>query len=382
MSADSVAAVREQFPRVAITHEWLTVPGGSEQVVAAMLDVFPGAELFTSVYDPAPWPAQITERPVHASFLNRVPRATEIYPRLLPLMDAAFASFDLRGFDLVLSSNHACAKNVRTHAGTLHACYCHTPMRYVWDPSFLRDELGRVGRAVAPPVLAWLRRRDRAASRRPHGYLANSAFVAERIRRFYGREADILPPPVNVDPLLAIRRRPGEHYLFLSRLVPYKRADLAAAACTRLGRQLKVVGEGRAAAAARAVAGPSVEFLGRISTDEVREELAGARALVFPAEEDFGIVPVEAQAAGVPVIAYGRGGARETVVDGRTGVLFDEQTVDSLCDAILRFEQREWPVPPLREHAAGFHPHRFREGLARYLLDLPSRLARSRRYPH
>jgi glycosyltransferase involved in cell wall biosynthesis len=366
---DPVAAVRERFPRVAITHEWLTVPGGSEQVVMAMLDVFPQAELFTSVYDPEPWPAQITDRRVHASALNRIPRAARIYPRLLPLMDAAFRSFDLRGFDLVLSSNHACAKNVRTPPGTLHVCYCHTPMRYAWDPSFLRDEeLGRVGSLLAPPLLAYLRRRDLAGSRRPHAYLANSTFVAERIRRHYGRSAEVLHPPVDVDRFLGIARGTPSHYLFLSRLVPYKRADLAVAACARLGRPLKVVGEGRGERVARAVAGPTVEFLGRVPEADLPELLAGARALLFPAEEDFGIVPVEAQAAGVPVIAYGRGGVRDTVVDGRTGVLFGEQTVDSLCDAIERFEAREWPDAPLRENAARFAARRFRDGLARSLL--------------
>jgi glycosyltransferase involved in cell wall biosynthesis len=367
--ADPVAAVRERFPRVAITHEWLTIPGGSEQVVLAMLDVFPQAELFTSVYDPAPWPEQITGRPVHASLLNRIPGAARIYPRLLPLMDAAFRAFDLRGFDLVLSSNHACAKNVRTPEGALHVCYCHTPMRYAWDPSFLRDEaLGRLGRLLAPPLLAYLRRRDRAGSRRPHAYLANSTFVAERIRRYYGRSAVVLHPPVDVDRFLAIPRRTPSHYLFLSRLVPYKRADLAVAACARLGRPLKVVGEGRAEHVARAVAGPTVEFLGHVPQAELAELLAGARALLFPAEEDFGIVPVEAQAAGVPVIAFGRGGALDTVVDGRTGLLFGEQTVDSLCDAIVRFEAREWPEAPLREHAGRFRADRFRAGLASFLL--------------
>jgi len=365
----SVESARARFPRVAISHEWLTIPGGSEQVVMAMLDVFPQAELFTTVYDPAPWPEAITSRPVHASFLDRIPGAARHYPKLLPLMDAAFRRFDLSGFDLVLSSNHACAKNLRVPAGVPHVCYCHTPMRYAWDPAFLAGEdLGRVGRLGARALLPWLRRRDLAASRGPSRFLANSTFVAERIRRFYGRDADVLHPPVDVDPLLGLERRDGGYYLFLSRLVPYKRADLAVAACARLGRPLKVVGGGRAEAAVRAQAGPGTEFLGRVGDAELPGLLAGARALLFPGEEDFGIVPVEAQAAGVPVIAYGRGGVRDTVVDGETGVLFGEQTVEALCAAIERFETREWPDGPLRENARRFRPEVFRRGLAQVVL--------------
>ena len=365
----SVESARARFPRVAISHEWLTIPGGSEQVVMAMLDVFPQAELFTTVYDPAPWPEAITSRPVHASFLDRIPGAARHYPKLLPLMDAAYRRFDLSGFDLVLSSNHACAKNLRVPAGVPHVCYCHTPMRYAWDPAFLAGEdLGRVGRLGARALLPWLRRRDLAASRGPSRFLANSTFVAERIRRFYGRDADVLHPPVDVDPLLGLERRDGGYYLFLSRLVPSQRADLAVAACARLGRPLKVVGGGRAEEAVRAQAGPGTEFLGRVGDAELPGLLAGARALLFPGEEDFGIVPVEAQAAGVPVIAYGRGGVRDTVVDGETGVLFGEQTVEGLCAAIERFETREWPAGPLRENARRFRPEVFRHGLAQAVL--------------
>ena len=365
----SVESARARFPRVAISHEWLTIPGGSEQVVMAMLDVFPQAELFTTVYDPAPWPEAITSRPVHASFLDRIPGAARHYPKLLPLMDAAFRRFDLSGFDLVLSSNHACAKNLRVPPGVPHVCYCHTPMRYAWDPAFLAGEdLGRVGRLGARALLPWLRRRDLAASRGPSRFLANSTFVAERIRRFYGRDADVLHPPVDVDALLGLERRDGGYYLFLSRLVPYKRADLAVAACARLGRPLKVVGGGRAEAAVRAQVGPGTEFLGRVGGAELPGLLAGARALLFPGEEDFGIVPVEAQAAGVPVIAYGRGGVRDTVVDGETGVLFGEQTVEALCAAIERFETQEWPAGPLRENARRFRPEVFRNGLAQAVL--------------
>ena len=177
--------------RVAIVHEWLTVPGGSEKVVLALLDLFPQAEIFTSIYDPRPWPAQITDRPVHASFLNRVPRAHRIYPKLLPFMNRAFESFDLSGFDLILSSNHSCAKNVFAPPGALHVCYCHTPMRHAWEPRFLKGETGPIPPVALKPMLARLRRQDLTASARPDHFVANSRHVANRIASYYGREARV-----------------------------------------------------------------------------------------------------------------------------------------------------------------------------------------------
>jgi glycosyltransferase involved in cell wall biosynthesis len=360
MSDALLEQLRERFPRVAVVHDWLTVPGGSEQVVLALLDMFPQAELFTSIYDPAPWPAQITERPVHASFLNRLPGAERHYPKLLPLMNRAFREFDLSGFDLILSSSHACAKNVRTPPGTLHVCYCHTPMRYAWEEGFLAgEEVGRLTRLALPPLLGRLRRQDLAGASGPDLFVANSQYVAARIERYYGRTAEVVHPPVDVDHFLGLARSPRDFYVVFGRVVPYKRVDLAVEACMRLGRTLDVAGGGRALEAVRARAGDGVELLGKVS-DERRDELfAGARALLFPGEEDFGIVPVEAQAAGVPVIAYGVGGALETVLDGTTGVLFAEQTGASLADAIGRFERTPLSERAIRENAARFGRERY-----------------------
>jgi FkbM family methyltransferase len=363
--ANAVEDMRRRFPRVAITHEWLTVPGGSEKVVLAMLDLFEDAELFTSVYDPEPWPERIAARPVHTSFLDRLPGARRIYPRLLPLMNAAFESFDLADFDLVISSNHACAKNVVTRPGTLHVCYCHTPMRYAWEPEFLREEaLSPVVRALLPALVSRLRRQDFAAAQRPDLFVANSRHVAARISKYYRRSARVVHPPVDVAPLLRQPRAPQDHYLVLGRLVPYKRADVAVAACERLGRPVKVAGEGRSLDAVRAVAGPHTELLGYVDDDAVLELLRGARGLLFPGEEDFGIVPVEAQAAGMPVIAYGVGGVRDSVIDGETGVLYDDPSVDGLCGAITAFEHREFDEAAIRENARGFGPERFRAEFA------------------
>jgi glycosyltransferase involved in cell wall biosynthesis len=358
--------LRERFPRVAVVHDWLTIPGGSEQVVMELLEMFPAAELFTTVYDPEPWPALIKDRPVHATWLSRLPGASRHYPKLLPLMSSALRRFDLSRFDLVISSSHANAKNVRTPPSTLHVCYCHTPMRYAWEEGFLEgEEVGPAMRLALPPLLAWLRRQDLAGASEPDLFVANSRHVADRIERYYGRPAEVVHPPVEVEHFLAIERDPQDYYLAFGRVVPYKRVDLAVAACAKLGRPLKVAGDGRAMDGVRALAGaPGIELLGKVPQAERDRLMVGARALLFPGEEDFGIVPVEAQAAGLPVIAYGVGGALETVLDGATGVLFAEQSVDSLAGAIERFESLQIEEAVLRENARSFGRERFREEMA------------------
>jgi glycosyltransferase involved in cell wall biosynthesis len=364
---DPLERLRRRFARVAVVHDWLTIPGGSEDVVADLLTMFPDAELFTSVYDPEPWPAVIRDRPVHASWLDRIPGAVRHYPKLLPLMTGAFRSFDLSRFDLVLSSSHATAKNVRTPPSTLHVCYCHTPMRYAWDESLLEgEEIGAVTRLGLPLLLRRLRRQDVEGAAGPDAIVANSRHVAARIRSHWGRDSEVVNPPVEVDRLLALGRSPEDYYLVFGRVVPYKRVELAVAACRLLGRRLVVAGGGRGLAAVRAAAAgaTAVELRGRVEDAERDRLMAGARALLFPGEEDFGIVPVEAQAAGVPVIAYGVGGATETVLDGRTGVLFDEQTPQALAEAIERFERLSIEPTAPRENAARFGRERFRRQMA------------------
>lgn len=365
------AALAERFPRAAVAHEWLTIPGGSEQVVYAILGLLPNAELFTSIYDPAPWPELLRRHPVHTSFLNRVPGAKRRYTHLLPLMDPAFRSFDLSGFDLVVSSNHACAKNVRVPAGVPHVCYCHTPMRYAWDPGFLKGEsIGPVARSLVPLGTAWLRRVDRKRAAGPDVYVANSSFVAGRIREVYNRESRVIHPPVEVSRLLDAERDPGEAYLVFGRLVPYKRVDVAIQACERLGRRLIVAGAGRDLDRLRGLSSSTTEFVGHVPDNHVPALFARARALLFPGLEDFGIVPVEAQAAGMPVIAYGAGGVRDSVLDGRTGVLYDDQAVDGLCEGILKFESMTFDEREMRANAARFSPEQFALGFGRLLQSL------------
>jgi glycosyltransferase involved in cell wall biosynthesis len=365
------AALAARFPRVAVVHEWLTIPGGSEQVVCAILDLLPQAELFTSIYDPAPWPQTITNRRVHATALDLLPGARSHYTHLLPLMDTAFRRFDLSSFDLVISSNHACAKNVRTPPGTLHVCYCHTPMRYAWDPAFFEGEaIGSVTRHLLPAVTAWLRHVDRRRAAGPDVFVANSTFVAGRIREAYGRASHVIHPPVEVARMLAVPRDPGDAYLVFGRLVPYKRADVAVRACERLGRRLIVAGEGRDLDRVKRLSTGRTEFVGAVAAEQVPELFSRARALLFPGLEDFGIVPVEAQAAGLPVIAFGAGGVRDSVLDGRTGVLYEPGTVEGLCGAIEKFESLSFDERELRSNALRFAPERFAAAFERLLVSV------------
>jgi len=368
-------ALRASFRRSAIVHDWLTIPGGSEKVLFELMDMLPEADLFTSVYDPSRWPVSLRDRVINVSFLDRVPGARRHYPKLLPLMNMAFESFDLSAYDLVVSSSHSCAKNVLTGSETLHLCYCHTPMRHAWEPRHLAGELRGGSALAARMMLPRLRRDDLAGAVRPDVYVANSNHVAGRIRKHYRRDAIVVHPPVEVERHLHRPRHEDDYYLVLGRVVPYKKVDLAVGACATLGRPVKVVGEGRGIEAARAATGADAEFLGYLPDHDVNELLSGARALLFPGEEDFGIVPVEAQAAGVPVIAYGAGGVRDTVVENETGVFHAEQTVTSVASAILQFESMQFDEYRVRANARRFGPARFRAEITDVLLEhAPERL--------
>jgi glycosyltransferase involved in cell wall biosynthesis len=373
MAVTMTPALTERFPRTAVVHDWLTIPGGSEKVVLELLKLLPGADVYTSVYAPENWGDAFVGHRVRASFLDRLPAARTQYPKLLPLMTRAFESFDLADYDLVVSSSHSCAKNVLTGPDTLHVCYCHTPMRHAWEQRYLDGEpMGAAARLAARALMPRLRREDYLGAARPDAYIANSRFVARRIAKYYRRDADVVHPPVEVDAHLARPRDPEDYYLVLGRVVPYKRVDLAVAACAKLGRRVKVVGTGRALDAARAAAGPDSEFLGFVPDAELGGLLAGARALLFPGAEDFGIVPVEAQAAGVPVIAYGVAGILDSVVDGQTGVFHAEQTVDAIAAAILSFEDQDFDEDVIRDNARGFAPEHFRRRIEELLVSLPT----------
>jgi len=275
-------------------------------------------------------------------------------------MPWAFARLELDDFDVVISTSSAFSKNVRVRKGAVNVCYCHTPPRYLWD---LWDDYRRriPGSRLLWPVISWLRRKDLEAARRVSRFVANSHFVAERIERLYGRTADVVYPPVDLNRIALATQPPGDFYLVVARLVGYKRIDLAVQACTALGRRLVVVGRGSQREQLEKIAGPTVEFRGELGDAEVVGLLRSCRAFLFPGIEDFGIAPVEAQAAGRPVIAFAQGGALETVVDGVTGLFFHAQTASALADAILAFEAREFDPAACRRNAERFDASVFRE---------------------
>ena len=361
--------------RVALVHDWLTGMRGGERCLEVFAELFPEADLYTLLHVRGSVSPVIENRRIVTSFIQRLPGAEQRYRHYLPLFPAAVRAFDLRGYDLVLSSSHAVAKSARAPAGALHVCYCFTPMRYVWDlyDDYFGPRAGRTARLAMPAVAAWLRRWDRRTAARVHHFVAISHFVADRIRRAYGRESDVIHPPVDVS-RFRLDEAAGEFYLVVSALTPYKRVDLAVEACNRLGRRLLVVGSGPEERRLRALAGPTVELLGWRGDAEIAELYARCRALLFPPLEDFGIAPLEAMAAGRPVIAFGEGGARETVVppgEGApaTGIFFGRQTVEDLADAIRRFEASAHQFEPkaLRRRAEAFDRPLFRDRVHAYL---------------
>ncbi|HEX7049308.1 MAG TPA: glycosyltransferase [Longimicrobiales bacterium] len=359
--------------RVAIAHDWLTGMRGGERVLEGLLDLLPQAEIFTLLHVPGSVSARIESRPIHTSFIDRLPLAARHYRSYLPLFPAAIERFDLRGYDLVVSSSHCVAKGVRPPPGVPHLCYCHTPMRYVWD---LYDDYfgpGRAApwvRAMMPPLARRLRQWDVDSADRVTRFIANSRHIRDRIRRCYGRDAGVVHPPVDVE-----RFRPAatreDFYLIVSALVPYKRIDVAIEAFNRIGRRLVIVGDGPERGRLRRSARSNITFTGRVDDAEVADWMGRCRAFISTAEEDFGITAIEAQAAGAPVIAYGAGGAMETVVDAAaaddacaaTGLLFTPRTPDALAAAVRRFESLSFDPAALRAHAQRFDAQAFARGM-------------------
>lgn len=348
--------------RVALVHDWLVTMGGAERVLEEVAALFPEAPIYTGVVDRARLSPFLQNRTIIPTFVQSLPFSQRWYNRYLPLLMYGMEQFDLSSYDLVISSSAAVAKGVITRAETRHISYVHTPMRYAWDlyHEYRTREARGVSQRLMGPVFHYMRLWDRLSADRVDTLIANSTAVQRRIQKHYRRSAEIIFPPVAVD-RFSVSSEPGQYYLVWSRLVSYKRFDLAVEAATRLKVPLLVAGDGPERARLEKIAGPTVKFLGRVDDAELNQLIGGAKALLFPGEEDFGITPVEMQAAGRPVIAYGRGGVLDSVVHQETGWLFGEQTVDALMEAILEAERVDFSAARIRENAERFRPELFRE---------------------
>jgi len=356
--------------KVALVHDYLNQMGGAERVVMALHEIFPDAPSYTSIYDPLRVDPAFQKMDIRTTFMQKLPLVTKYHQPYLPFYPFAMESIDLSGYDLVLSSSSAFGKGVITKPGTMHICYCHTPMRWCWnyDEYAAREHLGKVARSILPFIITGLRVWDQTSAQRVDHFIANSPVVAERIQKYYRREAVVIPPPVEAqrfrfDPTT----QPEDYFLVLSRLIPYKRIDLAIEACNRLKLPLVIIGGGRDLERLKALAGPTIRFLGRLPDEEVLHYYAHCRAFLFPGDEDFGITPLEAQASGRPVIAYGAGGALASVIDGVTGVFFKEQTVESLAETLAAFDERVFNPDVIRNHALEFDMPRFRRRILQFI---------------
>ncbi len=352
--------------KVAVVHDWLVTYAGSERVLGQILLLYPEADLFSLIdFFPERHRRHLLGKRAKPSFLQKFPFARTKYRMMLPLMPRAVESLDLSGYDLVISSSHAVAKGALTRKGQAHICYCHSPVRYAWDlrGQYLEESgLDRGFRKLAANlVLDYIKNWDRKTACRVGLFVANSRYIAGRIKRAYGRESIVVYPPVDVEEF-TLREKKEDFFLAASRMVPYKKMDLIAQAFSELGRRLVVIGDGPDFGKVRDRAGKNVELLGYQETGALRDYLQRARAFVIAAEEDFGILPVEAQACGTPVIAFGRGGVRESVLEGRTGIFFNEQSVESLKQAVREFEKTgdRFSYRDIRANAERFGAGRFR----------------------
>ena len=355
--------------KVALVHFWLTGMRGGERVLEALCRMYPQADIFTHVYAPEAISESIKAHKIHTTFIQKLPWAAKFYKAYLPLMPLALEQLDLTGYDLVISSESGPAKGVTASPDAVHICYCHSPMRYIWDmyPQYTRKK-NFFARLLIAPLVHRLKIWDRSTAAGVDAFAANSSFIARRIERCWRRESVVIPPPVDVDAFTpAPREQREDFYLLFGQLVDYKRADLAVRAFSSPSgkkRRLVVIGEGEQLSLLQKLAGDNISLLGRQPFSVVKDHLARCRGLIFPGLEDFGIVPVEVLAAGAPVIAYGRGGVLDSLKDGESGVFFEEQSEESLLLALERFEKLTFDQQKLTEQARRYHPDRFAERMA------------------
>lgn len=353
--------------KIALVYDWLIHMGGGERTLAALAEVIP-APIYTLVTDRERLKGTpFASMDIHTSFLQGFPLVKEYYRYYLPFFTRAIESLDLSEYDCILSLSHAVAKGVITHPHQLHICYCFTPMRYAWDLSeCYMQGLNPIKKVLAQPVLRKLRQWDLECLDRVDYFAGISQHVVQRIKRIYSRDAEVIYPPVDTD-LIALEEKKEDYFLTVSRMVPYKKMDLIVETFTEWNKRLVVIGDGPELSNIKKKAGKNVEILGHQSDAVVREYLKRARGFVFAGEEDFGIAPVEAQAAGTPVIAFRKGGACETIVAEETGIFFDEQTVSSMMQALKRFEEMQWDPVKIRENALRFSKEKFQRNIQMFV---------------
>ena len=358
--------------KVAIVHHYLVALRGGERVFELLSEIFPEADLYTLIMDPNATKNSkiLSERKINTSFLQRLPLARKKRELYFPLYPLAVESWDLTDYDLVITSDSACVKGVITGPKTLHICYCHSPMRFVWDMYFLHlKSAPRWSRLGVRLFTHYLRQFDFLAAQRVDYFIANSKHIANKIKKYYQREATVIYPPVDTDFFVPGDKETEDFYIYVGALTPYKRVDIIVEAFNRLAKPLKIIGSGAEIRKLKKISGNNIEFLGNVDRESVRDFMQRAKALVFAAEEDFGITPVEAQACGKPVIAYAKGGVLETVIDGVTGVLFEEQSADSLIKAIKRFEQMKFDPQKCRENALRFSRAQSKKKLKEFIYN-------------
>ncbi|MEM7345272.1 MAG: glycosyltransferase [Chloroflexota bacterium] len=365
--------------KLALAHDWLNQIGGAENVLEQLVLMYPQSPVFTTIYGPDIMPELYQQWDIKTSWLDRAPAVHRHHQPYLPFYPPAVTSFNFKGYDVILSNKSGFIHGLRHSADQLHICYCLAPTRYVWDYASYakRESFGRWLGIAIDPVIKRLQQWDFRAAQYPesashqgvHHFIAISTDIQARIKTYYQRDSVVIHPPVDTDRFRPTSQPDESYYFILSRLIPYKRIDLAIEAMNRLGRRLIIAGDGRDRAQLEALAGPTIEFKGRLPWDDVVELMANCRAFLFPGFEDFGITPVEAQSAGRPVIAFAKGGALDTVLDGETGLFFHEQSVDALVETIERFEQQTFNPARARTHAEGFSNTRFQQELGTFVQE-------------
>lgn len=353
--------------KLAIVHDWLTSMAGSERLVLNFREIYPDAPIYTSVYNEDKLDEELKNIDVRTSFIQNMRSAKTNHQKYFPFMPMAFESFDLNEYDIVLSSSTSCAKGVITNPRTMHICYCNSPMRYAWEFYYeYVEDMGKIKRKLVKYLMNYMRVWDLAAANRVDYFIANSENVARRIWKHYKREAVVIHPSVRWN-MFSISEIDEPYFLILSRLVKYKRIDLAVKAFNELGLPLVIIGDGEERESLQQMAKSNIKFLGRQPDEAIKDYYAKCRGFIFPGEEDFGITPLEAMASGRPVIAFGKGGALETVVENKTGLFFKEQTMDSLVEAVKKFETISFDKNEIRAHAYKWDEMFFKEKIQKFI---------------